>query len=332
MVQRGDFGLRARISPLLDGALDGGDAGTATAAVLALPLLLVVLSIDPRSPRTPQLPDRRLGALTQFAASVALHVAAVVMAVSVRVALVPAVEHHRSERLADPYVRHIVFVAPDMPRPGGGGGGGGNRQSGPIRRAQGIGSDKMTVRVEKPPLPAPAATAPPALVADVPLLPSLVLDAKSTASGLFNQIGLPVGGVLTSTSTGSGSGGGVGTSVGTGIGSGRGPGLGPGSGGGTGGGVYRPGGAISAPRLITEVKPKYTDAALRQRIQGTVVLEVVVTSDGCTSGIRVVRSLDRGGLDEEAVLAVAQWRFEPGRLAGAPVDVLVTVMLDFTIR
>ena len=66
-------------------------------------------------------------------------------------------------------------------------------------------------------------------------------------------------------------------------------------------------------------------------IQGTVVLEVIVTGDGCASQIHVVRSLDRG-LDEEAVSAVAQWRFEPGRLAGAPVDVLVTIMLDFSIR
>jgi protein TonB len=83
---------------------------------------------------------------------------------------------------------------------------------------------------------------------------------------------------------------------------------------------------------MTEVKPKYTSEALRSKVQGTVVLEAVVTVDGCASQIRVVRSLDDGGLDEEAVLAVSQWRFEPGRLAGAPVDVLITIMLDFSIR
>jgi TonB family protein len=66
-------------------------------------------------------------------------------------------------------------------------------------------------------------------------------------------------------------------------------------------------------------------------IQGTVELEAVVSRDGCASRIRVIRSLDRG-LDEEAVTAVAQWRFEPGRLDGAPVDVLVTIVLDFLIR
>ena len=124
----------------------------------------------------------------------------------------------------------------------------------------------------------------------------------------------------------------MGTGSGTGIGPGRGPGLGPGSGGGTGGGVYQPGGAVSAPRVIKEVRPKYTSEAMTNKIQGTVLLEAIVTRDGNASRIRVVRSLDAGGLDQEAVAAVAQWRFEPGRRAGAAVDVLVTIMIDFSIR
>jgi outer membrane biosynthesis protein TonB len=45
-----------------------------------------------------------------------------------------------------------------------------------------------------------------------------------------------------------------------------------------------------------------------------------------------VHSLDPYGLDEQATLAVSQWRFEPGRLAGTPVDVLVTVEMDFWIH
>jgi protein TonB len=66
------------------------------------------------------------------------------------------------------------------------------------------------------------------------------------------------------------------------------------------------------------------------KIQGTVVLEAIVGTDGFPSHIRVVRSLDRG-LDAEAAVAAAQWRFEPGRLAGVPVDVLVTIMIDFKL-
>jgi len=169
-------------------------------------------------------------------------------------------------------------------------------------------------------------------VEDVPIQ-AVVLDAKPLASGFFDQVGLPSSGLLSGTATGPGIGGGVGTGAGTGIGSGNGPGLGQGSGGGTGGGVYRPGKAVSAPRVLMEVRPRYTGEALRNKIQGTVVLEAVVSKDGRPSQIRVVKSLDRGGLDDEAVAAALQWRFEPGRLAdGSAVDVLVMIMLDFTIR
>jgi hypothetical protein len=170
--------------------------------------------------------------------------------------------------------RQIVFLAPDPLRQiGTGGGGGGNRQSGPIRRAQGVGRDSISLRIRKP--ASTMGSSP-----EIPSLPQVVLDALPLASGTFDQIGLPVGGLLEGTSTGPGSGGGVGTGIGTGIGSGRGSGVGPGAGGGTGGGIYRPGGAATAPRVIVEVKPKYTNEATRRRIQGTVVLELVVTREG----------------------------------------------------
>jgi periplasmic protein TonB len=71
---------------------------------------------------------------------------------------------------------------------------------------------------------------------------------------------------------------------------------------------------------------------MSSRIQGTVALELVVTGEGLPSQIRVIRSLDPLGLDQEAINAAAQWRFEPGRLAGVPVDVLVVILLDFSIR
>lgn len=283
------------------------------------------LDLTDLAPPTPHLPRRRLAALTRGGASVALHAAVIALAALVRTTAAPVVELRTAEQIEDRPV-HLVFMAPEVM--GGGGGGGGNGQPGPIRRAQGVGSDQGTLRTRKPRPLTPAASPQPA-IAD---LPSIVLDARPMASGFFDQIGLPASGVMSSPSTGPGSGGGVGSGSGTGIGSGEGPGLGPGSGGGTGGGVYRLGGGVAAPRAIKEVKPKYTGKALRDKIQGTVVLEAVVTSDGCTSQIRVVKSLDPGGLDDEAVTAVAQWRFEPGRLAGKPVDVLVVILLDFTLR
>ena len=295
---------------------------------------VTVLHLDQGAPPTPELPRHRFGVPTQFVASAALHVMVFGVLALIRPTAATLIDIRRPEPAPTPQIidlRHIVFLAPEEHRVGGGGGGGGNRQPGPIRRAQGVGSDAVTLRVR--PSPSSAVRVTDALTApdDVAALPAVVLDAKPLASGLIDQVGLPSGGVSWGISTGTGSGGGVGSGIGTGIGSGRGPGVGEGSGGGVGGGVYRPG-AVTAPRVVTQVKPTYTNEALQQKIQGTVVLELIVTRDGQPSHIRVVRSLDPDGLDEEAVKAAAQWRFEPGRLAGTPVDVLVTIMLDFWIR
>jgi TonB family protein len=221
------------------------------------------------------------------------------------------------------WVTHLVFV-PSVGAPGGGGGGG-NRQQGPIRRAEGRGTDKLTLRVARPRVPV---TSP---IDSGPSVPAVLLDAKSLASGMVDQIGLPEGGVTYGTSTGSGSGSGVGSGVGTGIGSGSGPGVGSGTGGGFGGNVYRVGGGVSAPTVLREVKPRYAPDSLHARIQGSVVLALIVTSDGLPVDIRIVRSL-APDLDDAAVRAVREWRFNPGRRGQAPVNVAVTVVLDFSIR
>ena len=216
-------------------------------------------------------------------------------------------------------VPHLVFLAPELPRPGGGGGGGGAR------------SDAITLRVRKTtPAAVPPATSSSSSVEDSPAL-SIGIDARPLATGIFEEIGLPTDAASSATSRGPGSGGGIGIGIGTGVGPGNGPGLGPGSGGGSGGGVYRAGGGVSVPRLVKDVKPRYTPETLRNGVQGTVVMEVVVARDGRPSHIQVIRSL-HPELDDEAVAAVGKWRFEPGRLAGEPVDVLVTIMLDFWIR
>jgi protein TonB len=89
---------------------------------------------------------------------------------------------------------------------------------------------------------------------------------------------------------------------------------------------------VSAPRLLAQVQPRYTTDALERKIQGSVWLEAVVTKEGRVASMHVVRSLDARGLDDEAITAVRQWQFDPGRLAGRPVDVIVTVVVDFSIR
>lgn len=136
--------------------------------------------------------------------------------------------------------------------------------------------------------------------------------------------------VLAPLSNGTGSGGGIGSGTGGRVGSGEGSGVGPGSGGGYGGGVFRVGGGISAPRPIFTADPEYSEEARGAQYQGVCVLWIVVGTDGRPRNIRVVRTLGFG-LDQKAMEAVKQWRFEPamkdGRLVGVQVDVEVTFRL-----
>jgi len=129
-------------------------------------------------------------------------------------------------------------------------------------------------------------------------------------------------------SNGTGSGGGIGSGSGGGVGIGRGPGVGAGSGGGIGGGVYRVGGGISAPTAVSSPDPDYTEEARRAKKQGTCVLWLIVDSTGHPRDIRVVRGLGFG-LDAKALEAVKQWKFNPALKDGKPVDVQISVEVEF---
>lgn len=97
--------------------------------------------------------------------------------------------------------------------------------------------------------------------------------------------------------------------------------------------VFKPGGGVTLPRVIKEVKPEYTPAAMQQKIHGSVWLLIVVTEKGDVGEVEVSKSLDKEyGLDDQAVKAARQWRFEPGKKDGKPVPVQVTLEMTFTLR
>lgn len=95
-------------------------------------------------------------------------------------------------------------------------------------------------------------------------------------------------------------------------------------------GVYLVGDDVSAPRLQAQVEPKYTEEAMRQKLQGIVVLACVIRADGSVGAVEVRQSLGLG-LDEQAILAARQWRFYPALRRGAAVPVAVTLNLSFSI-
>lgn len=129
-------------------------------------------------------------------------------------------------------------------------------------------------------------------------------------------------------SNGTGSGGGIGSGSGGGVGSGKGPGFGPGEGGGTGGGIFHVGGGVSAPRVVYQVDPEFSEEARKAKYQGTCTLMLIVDANGLPTNIRVANSLGMG-LDEKAIEAAKKWRFEPAMKNGHPVAVEIALEVDF---
>jgi protein TonB len=94
--------------------------------------------------------------------------------------------------------------------------------------------------------------------------------------------------------------------------------------------VYKMGRGVSVPRAIYQPDPEYSKKARKKKLQGTCLLSIVVGADGKPHDIRVTRPLGPG-LDEEAIKAVQQWKFEPARKDGQPVAVEVVVEVNFKL-
>ena len=91
----------------------------------------------------------------------------------------------------------------------------------------------------------------------------------------------------------------------------------------------RVGGNVPQPRKTWNVTAEYPRMAYLRRVQGIVILEVTVDREGEVSKVSVLRSSE--GLDEAAVDAVRQWRYEPTMVQGRPVSVILTATVRFQI-
>jgi TonB family protein len=84
------------------------------------------------------------------------------------------------------------------------------------------------------------------------------------------------------------------------------------------------------PRGVYQPEPEFSDEARRKRIEGTVNLSLVVGVDGHPHDIKVENGLGHG-LDENAVKAVREWRFEPARQDGQPIEKKIAVSVTFNL-
>jgi TonB family protein len=92
--------------------------------------------------------------------------------------------------------------------------------------------------------------------------------------------------------------------------------------------VFQPGPGVTAPFVVAKAKPAYTEEARLAKLEGSVLLSLVVAADGQPRDIQVARPIGLG-LDESAVENVHAWQFKPGAKNGTPVAVRIMVEVFF---
>ncbi len=91
----------------------------------------------------------------------------------------------------------------------------------------------------------------------------------------------------------------------------------------------RVGGQVQTAKLINKVQPVYPPLAKQARIQGTVRLQAIIAKDGSVVELQVLSGHPL--LQQAALDAVRQWRYQPTLLNGEPVEVITTIDVIFTL-
>jgi periplasmic protein TonB len=87
---------------------------------------------------------------------------------------------------------------------------------------------------------------------------------------------------------------------------------------------------IQAPRKTVDVAPRYPMLARESRVEGIVILDVIIDERGNVTSTRVLKSV--GLLDQAAIDAVRQWKFAPARLNGEAIPIVMTVTVSFQLH
>jgi len=83
-----------------------------------------------------------------------------------------------------------------------------------------------------------------------------------------------------------------------------------------------------APKVKRQPIPQFSEEAKEKKIEGVVVVGLVVGTDGLPHDIHIVKTLGYG-LDEMAIQAVEHWKFKPAQSEGKPVPASISIELEF---
>jgi TonB family protein len=87
---------------------------------------------------------------------------------------------------------------------------------------------------------------------------------------------------------------------------------------------------VTPVKMLAKPRAKYTDTARTNNVQGVIRLAVLLGADGHVGAVLLLSRLGYG-LDEEAVMAARQIKFEPRTRDGKPIPTVVTMEYSFTI-
>jgi TonB family protein len=85
---------------------------------------------------------------------------------------------------------------------------------------------------------------------------------------------------------------------------------------------------LLGPVPLRKVDPKYPPELKSEKVEGEVVLYAIIRKDGSVDSIQLVHGLDPQ-LDENAMEALARWKFQPGQRHGVPVELAAIVRIPF---
>ena len=91
--------------------------------------------------------------------------------------------------------------------------------------------------------------------------------------------------------------------------------------------VVRVGGNVKPPELVQKVEPQYPAVARVAHVQGTVVIDAIISKDGRVISEHAIRG--PALLVPSALDAVKQWKYKPTYLNGQPVDLAMEVTVNF---
>jgi TonB family protein len=217
----------------------------------------------------------------------------------------------------------------------GGGGGGGNHSNMPATLGQ-------APEFALDPTPMAPTTRPTLSPPSLPMVEQLRGDpAQNLKRDDLAPTGIP-NGAMAPPSDGPGSGKGIGTGEDGGVGSGKKRGLGPGEDGGQHKGTFtlgqhRPNPETnetvdSKPIALNKPRPNYTEEARKAKVQGSVRARVLVGADGTVKQVKISGGGLPDGLNEEAIQAAKQMRFQPAMKNGEKVAYWVTIEIEFNLR